>query len=111
MRNPLVLWFLLLAVAAILIVAGSPASAHKSQDRCVEAGCSGQLCISQAELDAGGGLTICDWQPEYACLDYSRCGHYGTRGECAWRETRAYEACLAGVDAAQNSCGPIPLFE
>ena len=86
------------ALAALVIPAGAALAEGKSSEACVTAGCSGELCISQAELDQDPGYgTFCVFQSEFACLIFSRCGHYGPNGSCGWQETPEQQACLYGI--------------
>lgn len=64
---------------------------------CVEAGCSGQLCVAESMTPV---YTTCEWRPEYACLELSSCGPNGPGGACAWERSAAYEECVAEARCA-----------
>lgn len=59
--------------------------------RCVEAGCSGTLCV-----DAGGEqvVTTCEFRPEYACYQAATCEPQPD-ATCGWTPTPELTACLA----------------
>lgn len=59
---------------------------------CFTAGCSGQLCVPES---GKGIITTCEYRPEYACLNLTRCGC--SAGKCAWEQNANYSQCLADV--------------
>lgn len=58
---------------------------------CVRGGCSGQLCISEA--DASGAVTTCEWRESYACYDTAVCERQSD-GKCGWSMTAGLRTCL-----------------
>ncbi|HEX7017525.1 MAG TPA: dockerin type I domain-containing protein [Patescibacteria group bacterium] len=71
---------------------------------CVRAGCSGQLCLSQAAA-AELGTTTCQFLPEYACYQQATCEVQPT-GECGFTESDEVVACLA--EAGIQEPAPLP---
>ncbi len=67
---------------------------------CVVAGCSSQLCISQEEMDAGGGISTCEFREEYACYRFSECKTQAS-GECGWTMTPEVTQCLENPPTLQ----------
>lgn len=66
------------------------------EPRCVPAGCSNQLCVTEKEAKRQGGIvTTCEFEEEYKCFVYSNCGFYD--GECKWEETSDYTECLENI--------------
>jgi hypothetical protein len=63
-----------------------------SEEPCAVGGCSGELCYDPA-LDSG--MSICLWQPEYACYDTATCERQAN-GACGWTMTSELSACLSG---------------
>jgi len=63
---------------------------------CVVAGCSAQLCISKDELEAGGGISTCEFREEYACYRTTEC-EIQLDGACGWTQTEELQKCIADV--------------
>jgi hypothetical protein len=61
---------------------------------CAISGCSMQLCISAEEAAAGGGVSTCEFRPEYACYREASCEPQAN-GKCGWTETPTLKQCLA----------------
>ena len=61
---------------------------------CAVSGCSMQLCISAEEAAAGGGVSTCEFRPEYACYREASC-EIQANGKCGWTETETLKQCLA----------------
>src|SRR5690606_32230245 len=53
------------------------------QAACVVGGCSGQLCYEEG---SGGGISTCEFLPEYACYDAAACERQAD-GACGWTQT------------------------
>ena len=68
-------------------------TAEVAENNCVVAGCSSQLCISQEEAQAGGGISTCEFREEYACYRFSECKPQ-TDGQCGWTMTPEVTQCL-----------------
>ena len=60
-------------------------------DGCVVSGCSSEICADQAYYSP------CWYLPEFECLQFTICGHFGPEGSCGWAETPEYLACLENV--------------
>lgn len=56
---------------------------------CFVGGCSGQLCT-----DREGGISTCEFRPEYACYRGATCERQPS-GACGWTPTPELTACLA----------------
>jgi len=65
-----------------------------TENNCVVAGCSSQLCISKEEAENGGGISTCEFREEYACYRFSECRTQET-GACGWTMTPEVTQCLA----------------
>lgn len=67
--------------------------------KCAIGGCSSQLCISEEESKNGGGVSTCEFRPEYACYKKnSRC-EAQSNGECGWTNTPELKSCLTNPPA------------
>ncbi len=64
-----------------------------SDDDCVLAGCSGQVCAPKEK--ASDIITDCEWKEEYSCHVKTSCGC--VEGSCAWRQTPEFLNCLGNV--------------
>ena len=76
-----------------LIEVLSEKKVSQAPNNCVIAGCSSQLCISQEDVDAGGGISTCEYREEYACYIGASCEVQVT-GECGWTETPELAQCI-----------------
>lgn len=56
---------------------------------CTRGGCSGQLCSN-----GPGGISTCEFRPEYACYRTATCAAQ-PEGHCGWTMTNTLRACLA----------------
>jgi len=72
----------------------------ESIDRCVVAGCSSQLCISQDEYEKTGGVSTCEYKDEYQCYKLTTC-ETQISGECGWTETPEFNQCFADPEEQQ----------
>lgn len=72
----------------------APGTPYLSSNGCAVAGCSGQLCISQEEAAAGGGVSTCEFRSEYACYREASCEPQ-PNGLCGWTQTTELSQCLA----------------
>ncbi len=61
-----------------------------SQPACVVGGCSGQTCYEEG---GPGGISTCEWRPQYACYRSARCERQ-RGGACGWTQTPELQACL-----------------
>ncbi|MBP9757002.1 MAG: hypothetical protein KBD06_00200 [Candidatus Pacebacteria bacterium] len=61
---------------------------------CAISGCSMQLCISAEEAAAGGGVSTCEFRPEYACYREASC-EVQADGKCGWTQSDRLSQCLA----------------
>lgn len=61
---------------------------------CAVSGCSMQLCMSADEVAQGGGVSTCEFRPEYACYREAAC-EIQSSGKCGWTETDSLKQCLA----------------
>jgi len=68
---------------------------------CVRAGCSGQLCISETEAEAGGGVSTCEYRDEYACYQAATC-EVQSNGTCGFTDSPDLESCLADSSEVEN---------
>jgi eight-cysteine-cluster-containing protein len=66
------------------------AATDSAKGGCVQAGCSGQLCVSENQSDI---VTTCEMRDEYSCLQYSSCEPQ-KNGACGWTQTPSYTDCL-----------------
>ncbi len=57
---------------------------------CVRGGCSSQLCIEEGS----GGISTCEWRPEYACYQRATCERQAS-GACGFTPSAELTACLA----------------
>lgn len=65
-----------------------------SQQDCVRAGCSGELCV---ETEVAGDLfTTCEFKSEYACFQNAICARLDS-GECGFVEDEQFLDCLEQV--------------
>lgn len=65
-----------------------------SQQDCVRAGCSGELCV---ETEVAGDLfTTCEFKSEYACFQNAICVRLDS-GECGFVEDEQFLDCLEQV--------------
>ncbi len=69
---------------------------------CAVSGCSQQLCISSEEAAAGGGISTCEYRPEYACYREASCEPQAD-GKCGWTQTPALIACLENPPALETN--------
>src|SRR5690606_37267726 len=69
------------------------------QAACVVGGCSGQLCYEEG---SGGGISTCEFLPEYACYDAAACERQAD-GACGWTQTAELTQC---IDDARNPTEP-----
>lgn len=67
---------------------------------CVVAGCSSQLCVSQEDLDNGGGVSTCEFREEYACYPAATC-EVQVSGACGWTMTEELTQCLQNPPVLQ----------
>ena len=72
----------------------APGTPFLTSNGCVVSGCSGQLCISEEEAAAGGGVSTCEFRAEYACYKEASCEPQ-TDGKCGWTQTTELAQCLA----------------
>lgn len=85
----------LLAALLVTIVSTPgclPPDPEQEVPSCVTGGCSGQLCVNEADYP-GGLVSTCEWKPEYACIKKQKCG--AINGSCGWSPTPESEACFA----------------
>ncbi len=61
---------------------------------CAVSGCSMQLCISAEEAANGGGVSTCEFRPEYACYREATC-EIQASGKCGWTESDSLKQCLS----------------
>ena len=73
-----------------------PDTCEPPVEECVVSGCSGQICAPDVQM------TTCEWNPEYACLQFTTCG-MSPDGSCGWEMNDAYLACLEEVSGGM--CG------
>ncbi|MBI2040147.1 hypothetical protein HYT18_03670 [Candidatus Microgenomates bacterium] len=57
---------------------------------CFVAGCSGQLCVEEAEKDI---ITTCEFREEYACYKEAKCERQPD-GKCGWTKSVELISCL-----------------
>jgi len=62
-----------------------------SNNDCVKAGCSGQLCV---EKGGEGIVTHCAVLEEYQCFQYSTCERQPD-DNCGWTPTSEFKSCQA----------------
>jgi len=92
-----------LVVAAAACGSKSPAPAPTTPDvpapgaGCVRTGCSSTMCLAEG---AEGGITTCEFRPEYACYASAACERQAD-GECGWTTTPELAACLENPPAAE----------
>ncbi len=67
-----------------------PGAECTADDDCVTSGCSGTVCQSKA---AEPVFTTCEYLSEYECYKNIGCGCVNYK--CQWKETPAFEQCLA----------------
>ncbi len=72
----------------------APGTPYLSSNGCAVSGCSGQLCISEEEAAAGGGISTCEYRSEYACYREASCEPQPD-GKCGWTQSAALSQCLA----------------
>ncbi len=71
---------------------------------CVRGGCSGQLCLAAG---APGGITTCEFRPEYACYQAAACEQQAD-GACGFTMTPELQRCLEAAtrpDCRTSGCG------
>ena len=61
-------------------------------EKCVVAGCSGQLCLTENQADKFG-VTTCEFREEYACYRLTKCEKQKD-GSCGWKNNPEFESCL-----------------
>ena len=61
--------------------------------KCVIAGCSSQVCVTEEK--AKDLFTTCEFKEEYRCFKFSNCRIID--GECGWEQTEEYLECLEEV--------------
>ena len=71
----------------------SPINRIPTQDGCIRAGCSSQLCVESSQSDI---VTTCEYKDEYSCFAYSRCERQED-GACGWTQTPEYSQCINSV--------------
>lgn len=67
---------------------------------CVTQGCSGELCVDEAQFKANPVASICSLQEYYGCFSKSRCRR-GPKG-CGWEASDDFLACLKAAGAPQG---------
>jgi hypothetical protein len=73
--------------------------AENSYAKCVTAGCSSQLCLSEEE--AQDLMTTCEFRPEYICYQrYGKCKQQADE-KCGWQKSEILDNCLQS-EAKQN---------
>lgn len=65
-------------------------------NRCVKAGCSGQLCGEPGD----DSITTCDMKPEYACYKTAECA-VQPDGKCGWTMSDELKGCMASPPPMQ----------
>ena len=71
-------------------IVSSELAATSSTDACYVSGCSSQVCSPEENV-----MTTCEWLEEYACLQHTQCGNYGSNGSCEWEQNQTYATCMA----------------
>ena len=71
--------------------------AESTDNQCVKAGCSSQLCVSTDEAQSGGGVTTCEYREEYSCYTSATC-EVQPSGECGFTPTPELQQCIADAN-------------
>ncbi len=69
---------------------------------CVASGCSGQLCISTLDAANGGGVSTCEFRPEFACYKKAKCEPQAN-GKCGWTDSATLKQCLSHPPALDQA--------
>jgi hypothetical protein len=80
----------------------APGTPYLTSNGCAVSGCSGQLCISEEEAAAGGGVSTCEFRSEYACYKEASCEPQAD-GKCGWTQSAALTQCLANPPAIDGA--------
>ena len=67
-----------------------------TDDNCVVAGCSAQLCVPVSRKDI---ITTCEYKQEYECLQKTSCRCVNNK--CQWNKNDEYNKCL--IEATNSS--------
>jgi len=64
-----------------------------TENECVPAGCSKQLCVE--ESIAGDIISTCEYKEVYSCYREASCEKQQS-GKCGWTETKELIECVGG---------------
>lgn len=74
------------------ITKNSNSSTPTSNNTCIKAGCSKQLCIDKSEA-AEKGVSTCEWREVYKCFQQATCERQKD-GKCGFTQSNEYQNCL-----------------
>ncbi|MBI5398151.1 eight-cysteine-cluster domain-containing protein [Candidatus Woesearchaeota archaeon] len=80
----------------------STTDACRTDADCMTGGCSGTICQSKK---AEPVVTTCEYRPEYSCYKQISCGC--SAGQCAWKETQQFRACIAQAKTQEGEEFPV----